>query len=290
MKYVIFYTLFILFNLNGNAQENIKGFITSDNQVIPYALIYHSSNQKPIYSDSLGIFKLNNVYENDTITVKCIGFEEKIVKIKNINKPLKIELQRAETLLDEVVINVINSNWERFFNKPKAHLWPTSIGIPEGFSAITKYKSQNDVKFNGITFIAKNSINEYQTKKMRLLIFKKAINPTNSLIESEIVVFDIPKNNSGKLNKEDFRLEFVFNHIIELKKDEEIYIGLELIPNNIENINLKDGVMFATVKEMNNPNLETKLYPFLFNDNFRGNYYKEVPLKEDLYFELKVVK
>ena len=270
MKYIIFYTLFILFNLNGNAQENIKGFITSDNQVIPYALIYHSSNQKPIYSDSLGIFKLNNVYENDTITVKCIGFEEKIVKIKNINKPLKIELQRAETLLDEVVINVINSNWERFFNKPKAHLWPTSIGIPEGFSAITKYKSQNDVKFNGITFIAKNSINEYQTKKMRLLIFKKAINPTNSLIESEIVVFDIPKNNSGKLNKEDFRLEFV--------------------PNNIENINLKDGVMFATVKEMNNPNLETKLYPFLFNDNFRGNYYKEVPLKEDLYFELKVVK
>ena len=48
--------------------------------------------------------------------------------------------------------------------------------------------------------------------------------------------------------------------------------------------------MLATVKEMDNPNLETKLYSFLFNDNFRGNYYKEVPLKEDLYFELKVVK
>ena len=110
------------------------------------------------------------------------------------------------------------------------------------------------------------------------------------MIKSEVKTFNIPKNNSGKLNRKDYRLEFVFNHIIELKKDEEIYIGLEFIPNIIENINIKDIVMLATVKEMNNPHLDTKLYPFLFNDNFRGNFYKEVPLNEDLYFELKVVK
>lgn len=48
--------------------------------------------------------------------------------------------------------------------------------------------------------------------------------------------------------------------------------------------------MFASVKEINSPHLETKLYSFLFNDESRSKYYKEIPLKEDLYFELKVVK
>ena len=48
--------------------------------------------------------------------------------------------------------------------------------------------------------------------------------------------------------------------------------------------------MLATVKEISNSNLDTRLYSFLFSDKFRVNYNKIIALNEDLYFELKVVK
>src|SRR5690606_42030673 len=88
----------------------------------------------------------------------------------------------------------------------------------EGFSTITKYKATDNIKFNGICFIAKNN-GKYLTKRLRPLVFKKTIDPASSLIESQVEVFNIPKNNTGKENNKDYRIEFVFNNIIELKKE-----------------------------------------------------------------------
>ncbi len=281
--------VFILFQQISFSQQNIKGSIISENEPVPYAQIFSQASERPVYSDSLGMFHLENVNKNETITIKCIGYEEKNVKVADINNSFKIELKKADILLDEIVIDVINSVWEKLFKKPKAHLWFSSIPAIEGFSTLTKYKATTDVKFNGICFIAKNN-GKYLTKRLRPLVFKKTIEPASTLIESEVEVFTIPKNNTGKLNKKDFRIEFVFNNIIELKKGEEIYIGVEFVPNDLNNVNSNVNLWFATVKEINNPNLQTKLYSFLFNDKSRGKFYKEVPLKEDLYFELKVVK
>lgn len=285
-----FYLLLIVsFHLKGFSQQNIKGTLTSENERVPYALIYSKSLERPVYSDSLGNFALKNIQVNDSVTVKSIGYEEQSVKITNVNTILKIELKKADILLEEIVIDVINSVWEKLFKKPKPHLWSSIIPAMEGFSTITKYKATNDIKFNGICFIVKNE-GKYLTKRLRPLVFKKMIEPTSSLIESQVEVFNIPKNNTGKANNKDYRIEFVLNNIIELKKGEEIYIGIEFVPNDLNNINVDDDIMFAAVKEIDNPNLETKLYSFLFNDVLRGNYKKEVPLNEDLYFELKVVK
>ncbi len=285
-----FYLLLIaLLHLKTFSQQHIKGFVISENERVPYALIYSNTLERPVYSDSLGNFELKNIQVNDSVTVKSIGYEEQSVKITDVNTPVKIELKKADILLDEIVINVVNSVWEKLFKKPKPHLWFSIVPAMEGFSTITKYKATNDIKFNGICFIAKNN-GKYLTKRLRPLVFKKTIEPASSVIKSEVEIFNIPKNDTGKANNKDYRIEFVFNNVIELKKGEEIYIGVEFVPNDLSNVNINDNIMLATVKELNNPNLDTKLYSFLFNDSFRGNYYKEIPLKEDLYFELKVVK
>ncbi len=281
--------LIVSFHLKGFSQQHIKGTLTSENERVPYALIYSNASERPIYSDSLGNFELKNIQVNDSVTIKSIGYEEQSVKITDVNTPVKIELKKADILLEEIVIDVVNSVWEKLFKKPKPHLWFSLIPAMEGFSTITKYKATDNIKFNGICFIAKNN-GQYLTKRLRPLVFKKTIDPASSLIESQVEVFNIPKNNTGKENNKDYRIEFVFNNIIELKKGEEIYIGIEFVPNDLNNINVDDDIMFAAVKEINDPNLETFLYSFLFNDAFRGNYKKEVPLEEDLYFELKVVK
>lgn len=208
--------VFILFQQISFSQQNIKGSITSENEPVPYAQIYSQASERPVYSDSLGMFHLKNINQNETITIKCIGYEDKNVKFTDINNSIKIELKKADILLDEIVIDVINSGWEKFFKKPKAHLWSSIVPAIEGFSSITKYKATTDVKFNGICFIAKNN-GIYLTKRLRPLVFKKTIEPSSTQIDSEVQVFTIPKNNTGKLNNKDFRIEFIFNNIIELK-------------------------------------------------------------------------
>ncbi len=288
-KTKINFIFFLFIFLESFSQQNIKGSITSENEPVPYAQIYSQASERPVYSDSLGTFHLININQNETITIKCIGYEDKNIKVTDNNNSIKIELKKTDILLDEIVIDVINSGWEKFFKKPKAHLWSSIVPAIEGFSSITKYKATTDVKFNGICFIAKNN-GIYLTKRLRPLVFKKKIEPSSTQIDSEVQVFTIPKNNTSKLNNKDFRIEFIFNNIIELKKGEEIYIGVEFVPNDLSNVNISDNLMFASVKEINSPHLETKLYSFLFNDESRGKYYKEIPLKEDLYFELKVVK
>lgn len=291
MKNIRIFLLIILIfqQFKGFTQQIIKGVIISENNPVPYAWVFLNSKERPIYSDSLGNFELRNVKINDKVKIKSLGHYEKEIIIAKLSDFLKIELEPIEEVLDEIVINAINSSWQKIFNKPKARLWPTSIPLLEGFATITKYKATEDVKFNGFAVIVKND-GSFLEKKLRPLIFKDSISVKSFLIENQAGIYIIPKNNEGKLNKEDFKIEFVFNNIVELKKGEEIFIGIEFIPKDLENINLQGNLMLATVKEMNVPNLETKLYSFLFNDNFRGNYYKEVPLKEDLYFELKVVK
>ncbi|SEH79966.1 CarboxypepD_reg-like domain-containing protein [Paenimyroides aquimaris] len=284
-----FIVLITLFQLKSFSQHTIKGVIISENECVPYALIYSNVLERPVYSDSLGNFELKNIQVNDSVTIKSIGYEEQSVKITDVNTPVKIELKKADILLEEIVIDVVNSVWEKLFKKPKPHLWSSIVPAMEGFSTITKYKATDNIKFNGICFIAKNN-GQYLTKRLRPLVFKKTIDPASSLIESQVEVFNIPKNNTGKANNKDYRVEFVFNNIIEIKRGEEIYIGVEFVPNDLNNINVDDDIMFAAVKEIDNPNLDTKLYSFLFNDAFRSNYKKEVPLKGDLYFELKVVK
>lgn len=288
-KTKINFIFFLFIFLKSFSQQNIKGTITSENEPVPYAQIYSQASERPVYSDSLGTFHLKNINQNETITIKCIGYEDKNVKVADINNSIKIELKKTDILLDEIVIVVINSGWEKFFKKPKAHLWSSIVPAIEGFSLITKFKATTDVKFNGICFIAKNN-GIYLSKRLRPLVFKKTIEPSSTQIDSEVHVFTIPKNNTGKLNNKDFRVEFIFNNIIELKKGEEIYIGVEFVPNDLTNVDISDNLMFASVKEINSPHLETKLYSFLFNDEARGKYYKEIPLNEDLYFELKVVK
>lgn len=288
-KYLYPLLLFILFHLQGLAQQNLKGAVISENDYVSYALISVSSSEHIIYTDSLGKFELKNVSLNDIITISCIGYKEKEITVTEYKDRITVELEKDDIVLKELVIEVIHSSWKRLFKKPKPSHWFGAIGYCEGFSAITKYTASSDIKFNGIAFIAKNNEEEYVIKNLRPLVFKDSVETTSTLIENEVQTFAIPKNNVGKANMTDFRVEFVFNHIIELKTGEEIYLGAELIPNDINNVNLQNIIMLASTKKDMNAG-QTALYSFLFNDKFRKGFRKIIPQYEDLYFELKVVK
>lgn len=271
--------------------QSITGTISYGNEKVPNALIYNKhSEELPVYSDTNGYFEIINTKPKDTLVIKSIGFENKEIPLLNSNKPLLIELEQASTVLDEIIIQTINSEWTSFLQKPKPRHWTNVVVLFESRSVLTKFVAKEDMRFNGIAFYAKNQSEIYTRKRLRPLVFKQSVAPENSMIHSEVELFTVPKNNEGKRNKNPYRIEFVFNHIIELKKGETVYLGIEQLPENYNTINYSNTLMLGPVVNLDHPDLTTYLYYYLFNNNLKKAHYLPILGDVDFFFELKTVK
>ena len=284
--------IFFIFQINSYTQTTLKGKVQSEGEGVAYALVLHTKMKQPVYTDSLGNFEITNLTAAETLTINCIGYEEKTVLVKNLNHPLIIELEKNSTLLDEMVIYKINSRWKSSFKKPKPHLWKGNFNLFEGNVLLTKYKAPKDLTFNGIAFIIKNANANHKTKKIRPLIFKNSINNSNSLIDNEIKTFRIPVNIEPPLSKIDYRTEFEFDYLIKIKKGEEFYVGMELIRNDVKqhDRDFNNSIMVACIKEISSTDLETAIYFNFFNEAYHNNDFNRTIDSKDLYFELKILE
>ena len=290
MKKLILSIITILLSIPCFSQS-ITGTISYDNEKVPNALIYNKNSEElPVYSDTNGYFELKNTKLSDTLVIKSKGFENKEIPLLNSSKSLQIELEQASTVLNEVIIQTINSEWTSFLQKPKPRHWTNIVGIFESRSVLTKFVAKEDMRFNGIAFYVKNQSEIYTRKRLRPLIFKQSITPENSMIHSEVEVFTVSKNNEGKRNKNPYRIEFVFDYIIEIKKGETIYIGIEQLPENYNAINNSNTLMLGPVVNLDHPDLTTHLYYYLFNSNLKKAHFLPIQIDVDIYFELKIVK
>lgn len=290
MKKLFLQTLTILIFIPCFSQS-ITGTISYGNEKVPNALIYNENSEElPVYSDTNGYFEIKNTKPNDTLVIKSKGFENKEIPLLNSSKPLQIELEQASTVLNEIIIQTINSEWTSFLQKPKPRHWTNIVGISESRSVLTKFVAKEDMRFNGIAFYAKNQSEIYTRKRLRPLIFKQSIAPENSMIHSEVEVFTVPKNNEGKRNKNPYRIEFVFDYIVEIKKGETIYIGIEQLPENYNAINNSNTLMLGPVVNLDHPDLTTYLYYYLFNSNLKKAHFLPILNDVDIYFELKTLK
>ena len=69
-----FYLLLIVFISLKSFSQHIKGTLTSEDERVPYALIYSNASERPVYSDSLGNFELKNIQVNDSVTEFILTF------------------------------------------------------------------------------------------------------------------------------------------------------------------------------------------------------------------------
>jgi len=285
-----YYSFFLLFNsLITHSQYSVKGRIEFDKIGVPYALLHLSQSNTSMYTDSIGQFELKQVQPNDVLSVSCIGYDGKKMLLQQQTTPLVIELQKNSTTLDELVLYKIRSRWQSFFTKPKKPAyWPTVIGLIEGFSLIVAYKATHDFKFNGLSFLAKND-GIYVLKKVRPLIFKDSIAAHTALIENQVKTIVMPKNNSSTLKTPEYKIVFEFDQLIPIKKGDLLYIGLELLPNDITKLDLQNTMMLCPVKQSEIPELKTTLNAYLLNQEQNKEQFAEtIFLEEDLYFELKI--
>ena len=286
MKKLILSSITILLSIPCFSQS-ITGTISYGTEKVPNALIYTKhSEELPVYSDTNGFFELKNTKANDTLVVKSIGFEDKEIPLSVNKAPLNIELEQTSTMLNEIIIQAINSEWTSFLKRAKSNHWMTVSRNLGNINILTKFEAKEDIRLNGIAFIAKNEMEIYHQMKLRPLIFKHFITLENSLIQSESMVFTFPKNNKDNKKTNDYRIEFVFDHIIEIKKGETLYIGFEKQSQNQTN---NQTITLAPVKNFKHNDLTTYLFLDLFqNLNKEIDFTSEI--LSDLYFELKTVK
>lgn len=274
------------------SQHSISGTVQSDSEKIPYALLHLKQSNLTVYTDSLGKFKLDNINANETLTINCMGFEEKKINLNHQKSPLVIELQKNSTVLDEMVIYKYNrSEWKSFFKKPKPHKWRNSISIFEGNAVIVQYKATKDIKFNGIAFITRNNVKGYENKKLRPLIFKDSISAHTSLINNEIHNFYIPQNAMNEQRKVENKTKFEFDHVIEIKEGEIFYVGIELVPNKNEvtSERINNHLILACIREVKSPSLQTIIYTQMFQPATDKDSLLLLDPK-DLYFELHLLE
>src|SRR5690606_12106167 len=280
MKKLILSSITILLSIPCFSQS-ITGTISYDNEKVPNALIYNKNSEElPVYSDTNGYFEIKNTKPNDTLVIKSKGFKNKEIPLLNSSKSLQIELEQASTVLNEIIIQTINSEWKYLYKRAKANHWMSVNRNLENINIITTFTAKEDIKCNGLAFYAKKETDLAISNKLRPLFFKQSITPENSLILSEAKVFTIPIK-----NKYEYKIEFVFDYIIEIKKGDIVYIGLQQLTEDDHNNHTHNSITLAPVKKFEHTDLSTYVVTDLFNNDTMN----QVPIS-DLYFELKSVK
>ena len=106
MNKVSILLIFLLANLNADAQNLIKGKVidAETKESLAFANItFNGVKNKGVISDIDGNFKFNSKDSIKSIEVSYLGYENKIVKISS-NEPMVVTLQPSLESLDEVLI------------------------------------------------------------------------------------------------------------------------------------------------------------------------------------------
>lgn len=199
--------------------------------------------------------------------------------------------------LEELIIQIkkIDSKWTKIFKKPKFSDWSASIHnqpLTRGSQVITKYTTEKELQFNGISFLLVScSDTSHNEKKLKPIVYK--VTPsgdTISLISDNYVQIGNIKNKIHSLRRNGSKITFEFNHLIEISKNESFYIGFEFINSNEPN-NINDCVIFAPLRSKDlSSQEETRI---LKGESYKPNipflYKSDDVYKSGLYFELKLL-
>lgn len=287
MIYKTFFYCILLLLICDCYSQKITGSISSNGNFVEYANIRFKNSNKLIYANEKGGFKIEPFSDNDTLMVECIGYVSKEIPLKNQSNNLIIELEQHTEVLEEITIS-INSNekskWRKV-NKRTKRYDQTHEGLPEGFILISSYKIDEGLKFNGIRlFIMVNTLNPDGSLNKK---FKKIVRPI-LIINSDDLDNNILPNKIIYLNKDvDLftKIDIEFANTLHLQPGETLTIGLELIPENLENPNMNNVMGVLTTKY-----LLSESKTFLKEISSKKVNANSRRLNEDLYFELKVVK
>ncbi|MGB5989442.1 MAG: DUF5686 family protein [Marinifilaceae bacterium] len=103
MYRIIFFTLFIFFNISGFSQTINGRVVDESNKPIMDVNIYQPDTKKGTITNSNGVFSLELEKDKTQVFIQCIGFKIQVLKVSNIDfsKTLNIVLEQEVVVLPE---------------------------------------------------------------------------------------------------------------------------------------------------------------------------------------------
>jgi iron complex outermembrane receptor protein len=116
-KFVI---LLVFFCQLGHSQI-LKGKVVDNNtgDGVPFAELFCLETQNGTISDSEGNWELENMVNFQiTLLIKADEFDNKLIKVENLNSELIIQLEQSHIHLDEVIVSTSDSKLQRYSTFP----------------------------------------------------------------------------------------------------------------------------------------------------------------------------
>lgn len=207
----------------------------------------------------------------------------------------KVDTEVPDSELNELIIEIekIDSKWVKPFKRPKISDWTASpIILPDGHSLLCEYEVNQPLELNGVSFlILAPAMESTIDRKFKPIIYKLSKGgDTISLVGNEYLQTNQIKNRFSIFERrKGSQLVFEFNYSIEIETGETLYLGFEMIRNELTPENYHDVVWVAPLRSKNYP--ESKSF-ITKGESFHPtaslvNIDEEV---KSAYFELKVVK
>lgn len=264
------------------SQKKYDISITSEANPVAFPYTYIKNSNIIKYGNKEGKLTINSNSESDTLRIECNGYLPKEIPLQNQSENLSIILEPSTEILEEIVISVHNnekSKWQKINKKTKKTFETEYFGIFEGSHIISSYKIETVTKFNGIRFfVITNEVGKdfLFNKKVRPILIINSENLSDNMLPNKIIYFEKDAQLYTKLDIE-------FKNTVTLIPDDTLTIGIELIPENSENPNMKNVIGVLTTKHLLK---ESKTV----TNNYLSKTQKTAHLNQDIYFELKMIK
>ncbi len=129
-KIISLFIASIIFSISAFSQKVISGKVVDkiDTQPLIGALILVQSSGNATTTDEQGYFELETESGNDLLTIKYLGYEKRSIDVNaNTSDIGIIEMDRAKTTLNEVVVSASPHNYKSTFKGSNFRLSPVTL-------------------------------------------------------------------------------------------------------------------------------------------------------------------
>nr|WP_321407774.1 carboxypeptidase-like regulatory domain-containing protein [uncultured Carboxylicivirga sp.] len=225
MKYLIILIL-LVHTVVIDAQQSIKGkIINANNQPISYATIAVIGTNKGCYSNTDGCFEL--ISNKDSLSISCIGYVSKQIKIDDCSDTLYIKLQKNDIALKEVVVASQKRTLKKEDDKDRI---ACSVCAYKGMEIVSFIPVPKGSTLNNLTFYCKRT----RTKRiagLRLYTYNYKYEPEEILMTENLVVEIAPYSN---------KISFDVKQMNIVVPQNGLYAGLVFMNANTAEMKKKD--------------------------------------------------
>jgi CarboxypepD_reg-like domain len=186
---LFYFTPFFLF---GFQKSNLElSVVNTDNEAIPYALVFNINTKLVNYTDDNGTVNINYQDDSDELKISTVGFKTLIIKISEIKKVNnKIILEKNVVQLNELIVKPKKLTYKElgFAHSKHDFTWGTRAGLI--FANYLKKPKEKDYVITNILIDLSKPLRQHSNSiiKLRLMKLGEKGYPGDDLLKKDVTI------------------------------------------------------------------------------------------------------